>query len=198
MISLFLWSLAMRNALLSSSCVIATARPGFTPSFHVCRMISTAEASVSMSTMATPIRLPRGASGSEKLSQNAHLSFVVTGLPGKVTIECGHDSEELVFLGHVIFVCGSSIWKVAPLRGIDSVQMRPPCISTICQAMASPAPMIARRLTKTAGPTRRAYPDADGSLTMAADEFKSWPRPCGRLIKQSRTAKATTAVQIHD
>src|SRR3974390_2638719 len=52
------------------------------PSVHVCRMISTAEASVSMSTMATPRnRLPRGASGSEKLSQNAHLSFGVIGSP---------------------------------------------------------------------------------------------------------------------
>jgi hypothetical protein len=35
-----------------------------------------------MSTMATPRnRLPRGASGSAKLSQNAHLSFVVIGSP---------------------------------------------------------------------------------------------------------------------
>jgi hypothetical protein len=40
-------------------------------------MISTAEASVTMSTMATPRnRLPRGASGSEKLSQNAHLLLI--------------------------------------------------------------------------------------------------------------------------
>ena len=36
---------------------------------------------------------------------------------------------------------GSSIWKVEPLPTIDSTQMRPPCISTICLAMASPRPV---------------------------------------------------------
>src|SRR5215471_15734529 len=36
---------------------------------------------------------------------------------GKVTIECGHDAEELVFLRLFIFLRGSSIWKVAPLPG---------------------------------------------------------------------------------
>jgi hypothetical protein len=51
---------------------------------------------------------------------------------GKVTIECGNDAEELVFLGLVIFLRGSSIWKVAPLPGR---------ISTICLAMASPRPV---------------------------------------------------------
>src|SRR5262249_16548260 len=30
---------------------------------------------------------------------------------------------------------GSSIWKVDPLPSVDSTQMRPPCISTICFAM---------------------------------------------------------------
>ena len=33
---------------------------------------------------------------------------------------------------------GSSIWKVAPWPSVDSTQMRPPCISTICLAMARP------------------------------------------------------------
>src|SRR5262249_35443910 len=36
---------------------------------------------------------------------------------------------------------GSSIWKVDPLPSVDSTQMRPPCISTICLAMASPRPV---------------------------------------------------------
>src|SRR5262245_46715272 len=36
---------------------------------------------------------------------------------------------------------GSSIWKVAPSPSVDSTQMRPPCISTICLAMASPRPV---------------------------------------------------------
>src|SRR5215813_10696947 len=36
---------------------------------------------------------------------------------------------------------GSSIWKVEPLPKVDSTQMRPPCISTICLAMASPRPV---------------------------------------------------------
>jgi hypothetical protein len=36
---------------------------------------------------------------------------------------------------------GSSIWKVEPLPSVDSTQMRPPCISTICLAMASPRPV---------------------------------------------------------
>src|SRR5215475_353879 len=36
---------------------------------------------------------------------------------------------------------GSSIWKVEPLPEVDSTQLRPPCISTICLAMASPRPV---------------------------------------------------------
>src|SRR5215470_5784771 len=36
---------------------------------------------------------------------------------------------------------GSSIWKVEPLPKVDSTQMRPPCISTICLAMARPRPV---------------------------------------------------------
>jgi hypothetical protein len=32
---------------------------------------------------------------------------------------------------------GSSIWKVEPSPSVDSTQMRPPCISTICLAMTS-------------------------------------------------------------
>src|SRR5262245_29295351 len=36
---------------------------------------------------------------------------------------------------------GISIWKVEPLPKADSTQMRPPCISTICLAMASPSPV---------------------------------------------------------
>jgi hypothetical protein len=36
---------------------------------------------------------------------------------------------------------GSSIWNVAPLPKVDSTQMRPPCISTICLAMARPRPV---------------------------------------------------------
>src|SRR5262245_23701491 len=36
---------------------------------------------------------------------------------------------------------GNSIWNVEPLPTIDSTQMRPPCISTICLAMASPRPV---------------------------------------------------------
>src|SRR5262245_58938435 len=36
---------------------------------------------------------------------------------------------------------GSSIWKVEPLPSVDSTQMRPPCISTICLAMARPRPV---------------------------------------------------------
>jgi hypothetical protein len=36
---------------------------------------------------------------------------------------------------------GSSIWKVDPFPSVDSTQMRPPCISTICLAMASPRPV---------------------------------------------------------
>src|SRR5262245_57028420 len=36
---------------------------------------------------------------------------------------------------------GSSIWKVAPSPSLDSTQMRPPCISTICLAMARPRPV---------------------------------------------------------
>ena len=60
---------------------------------------------------------------------------------GKVTIECGHDAEELVILGHIIFLRRSCIWKVAFFPGVDSTQMRPPCISTICLVMASPSPV---------------------------------------------------------
>src|SRR5215831_540609 len=36
---------------------------------------------------------------------------------------------------------GSSIWNVDPLPGVDTTQMRPPCISTICLAMARPRPV---------------------------------------------------------
>src|SRR5262245_3178805 len=36
---------------------------------------------------------------------------------------------------------GSSIWKVEPLPTVDSTQMRPPCISMICLAMAKPKPV---------------------------------------------------------
>src|SRR5688572_9462403 len=36
---------------------------------------------------------------------------------------------------------GSSIWKIEPCPRVDSTQMRPPCISTICLAMASPRPL---------------------------------------------------------
>src|SRR5262245_13676803 len=36
---------------------------------------------------------------------------------------------------------GTSIWKVEPLPKVDSTQMRPPCISTICLAMARPRPV---------------------------------------------------------
>src|SRR5262245_53535657 len=36
---------------------------------------------------------------------------------------------------------GSSMWKVAPWPRVDSTQMRPPCISTISLAMASPRPV---------------------------------------------------------
>src|SRR5262245_21407199 len=36
---------------------------------------------------------------------------------------------------------GSSSWKVAPSPSLDSTQMRPPCISTICLAMARPRPV---------------------------------------------------------
>jgi hypothetical protein len=49
--------------------------------------------------------------------------------------------KSFVFLGHVIFLRGSCISKVAPLPGVDSTQMRPRCISTICLAMASPRPI---------------------------------------------------------
>jgi hypothetical protein len=45
-------------------------------------------------------------------------------------------------LGHVVTArVGSSIWKVDPLPSVDSTQMRPPCISTICLAIASPRPV---------------------------------------------------------
>ena len=36
---------------------------------------------------------------------------------------------------------GISIWNVEPLPTVDSTQMRPPCISTICLAIASPTPV---------------------------------------------------------
>src|SRR5262245_35108164 len=36
---------------------------------------------------------------------------------------------------------GSSMRKVEPWPGLDSTQMRPPCISTIFLAMASPSPV---------------------------------------------------------
>src|SRR5262245_44524812 len=36
---------------------------------------------------------------------------------------------------------GSSIRKVEPLPGVDITQIRPPCISTICLAMARPRPV---------------------------------------------------------
>src|SRR5262245_36377372 len=36
---------------------------------------------------------------------------------------------------------GSSIWKIEPCPSVDSTQIRPPCISTICLAMASPRPV---------------------------------------------------------
>src|SRR5262249_14230891 len=36
---------------------------------------------------------------------------------------------------------GSSMWNVAPFPSFDSYQMRPPCISTICLAMARPRPV---------------------------------------------------------
>src|SRR5262249_41241876 len=36
---------------------------------------------------------------------------------------------------------GNSTWKVEPFPSVDSTQMRPPCISTICLAMASPRPV---------------------------------------------------------
>ena len=36
---------------------------------------------------------------------------------------------------------GNCIWNVAPLPTIDSTQIRPPCISTICLAMARPSPV---------------------------------------------------------
>src|SRR5215467_3242672 len=36
---------------------------------------------------------------------------------------------------------GSSIWKVEPFPGVDSTEIRPPCISTISFAMASPNPV---------------------------------------------------------
>jgi hypothetical protein len=35
---------------------------------------------------------------------------------GKVTIECGHDAQELVFLGHVIFLRTSFIAPRKPLN----------------------------------------------------------------------------------
>jgi hypothetical protein len=56
-----------------------------------------------------------------------------------------YNAEELfraVALGHVVAArVGSSIWKVEPLPNVDSTQIRPPCISTICLAMASPRPV---------------------------------------------------------
>src|SRR5262249_25922891 len=36
---------------------------------------------------------------------------------------------------------GSSMRNVDPLPSVDSTQMRPPCISTICLAMARPNPV---------------------------------------------------------
>jgi hypothetical protein len=36
---------------------------------------------------------------------------------------------------------GSSIWKIDPFPSVDSTQIRPPCISTICLAMARPRPV---------------------------------------------------------
>src|SRR5262249_52259528 len=36
---------------------------------------------------------------------------------------------------------GISIWNVEPCPTVDSTQMRPPCISTICLAIARPRPV---------------------------------------------------------
>src|SRR5215467_1034495 len=57
--------------------------------------------------------------------------------------------REDVFLAHGAFFrnwarVGNFIWKVEPLPNVDSTQMRPPCISTICFAMASPRPVPPR------------------------------------------------------
>jgi hypothetical protein len=40
----------------------------------------------------------------------------------------------------VVTCVGISTWNVEPLPKADSTQMQPPCISTICLAMASPRP----------------------------------------------------------
>src|SRR5215468_12475833 len=50
------------------------------------------------------------------------------------------------FLAHRARFCNSarvgiSIWNVEPFPIVESTQMRPPCISTICLAMASPRPV---------------------------------------------------------
>src|SRR5262245_36176479 len=76
---------------------------------------------------------PEGPSFISKRAQHAAQVFLV------------FDDEDA--LGHAAVAfpssarVGSSIWKVEPLPTVDTTQMRPPCISTICLAMARPRPV---------------------------------------------------------
>src|SRR5215831_1172679 len=78
----------------------------------------------------------RNNSSAPFLDLQAHYApvlLVALGLPPQT---CAYEAS----LGSSVRV-GSSIWKVEPLPKVDSTQIRPPCISTICLAMASPRPV---------------------------------------------------------
>src|SRR5262245_15499414 len=50
--------------------------------------------------------------------------------------------KNCIGFSHVVAArVGICIWNVDPLPTVDSTQIRPPCISTICLAMARPRPV---------------------------------------------------------
>src|SRR5262245_56474456 len=79
--------------------------------------------------------------GSYKRTHKADLN-----IPGEILARFCNFLDGTVRLGYGALCrysarIGSSISKIEPLPRVDSTQIRPPCISTICLAMASPRPV---------------------------------------------------------
>src|SRR5215468_1736534 len=79
----------------------------------------------------TAVMAAAGLRGGRQRITPANLAFATIG------VQCAPHGAGLRNSARV----GSSIRKVEPLPKVDSTQMRPPCISTICLAMARPKPV---------------------------------------------------------
>jgi hypothetical protein len=132
-----------------------------------------------------------------------HARLTIDGLDDRVAgageQSAQHAAEVLLVLNHKDALThvalfrnsarvGSSIWKVDPLPSVDSTQMRPPCISTICLAMASPRPVPPLALVfelsqlrpfASARPRRQRGPNSDRAARCSRDRILGYRRIFG-------------------